>query len=171
MKPYWAKMRPDPKTIDMSHCNTELFSKYINWLYLKTIPMENVNSSNNKDFQSLAGAYVLGEELMDVNFKNAITDTILAHMLIEIPSPEMVKTIYDGTSEGSLGRRLMSDIYAYAAYADEKDVWHTAFERCSVDFLVDILKTMTKTRDRLSMTQRPWTISETAYHEREHNQT
>jgi hypothetical protein len=77
----------------------------------------------------------------------------------------------DCTSEGSLGRRLMSDIYAYTAYPDESNAWHTAFERCSVDILVDVLKTMTKTRDRLSMTQRPWSISETAYHEREPNRT
>jgi len=88
MKPAWAELRPDPKTIDMSHCDTKLFSKYIHWLYFKTIPMERVKSPNDECFQSLAGAYILGEELMDVNFKNAITDTFLAHVSIAIPSQE-----------------------------------------------------------------------------------
>lgn len=57
---------------------------------------------------------------MDVNFKNAIIDIFMAHTSTVVPSPEMVETIYGGTSEGSLGRRLMSDIYAYGAYADDK---------------------------------------------------
>lgn len=61
MKPDWAESRIDPKVIDMSHCGIEIFSTYIQWLYFKKIHMETVESTYEKDYQSLAGAYVLGE--------------------------------------------------------------------------------------------------------------
>jgi hypothetical protein len=38
MKPEWAAARTDPRIVDLTNEKPEVFTVYIHWLYLKTLP-------------------------------------------------------------------------------------------------------------------------------------
>ncbi|KAK5685986.1 hypothetical protein LTS10_002099 [Elasticomyces elasticus] len=65
---------------------------------------------------ALAHLYVLGEQLQDSIFKNAVIEAIIARIRFPIdrwhvfPSLKDVNVLYTGTSKGSLARQLMADM-------------------------------------------------------------
>ena len=65
----------------------------------------------------LARLYTVGERLMDSEFQNRIIDAIIATSrdLVDAwrynPIGEAVNVMYEGTTEGCTGRRLMVDIW------------------------------------------------------------
>jgi len=167
MKSDWAESRADVKTIDMSHCHKEVLSAYIHWLYFKNIPLDKIEGPLGVDFTLLAQAFVLGEELMDVKFKNTIVDTFLSLELKHsaLPNATSLNIIYDGTPPSSPMRCLMLDFYAYGISDDVS--WNVVLEACSKDVLVDIITTMSKFRARAATEARPWRLSNLKYHEKE----
>jgi hypothetical protein len=62
---------------------------------------------------------VLGEDLVDDEFKNFVIDSLLRKLrgshgdAFWDAAPKMISTIYAGTPEGSPARKLMADIFAY----------------------------------------------------------
>lgn len=81
-KPEWQDLRADPNTLVLAEANVEEFRSYVHWLYFRTLPCEKSPTRgpvlDDIDFPTLARAYVLGEELMDVEFKNMVIDSIIA---------------------------------------------------------------------------------------------
>jgi hypothetical protein len=167
MKPDWAESRTGFKTIDMSHCNKDALSAYIHWLYFKKIPLERTEGSLGVDFTILAQAFVLGEELMDVKFKNTIVDTFLSleQKHSALPGAASVNIIYDGTPPSSPMRCLMLEFYAYGINDDVS--WNLVLEACSKDVLLDLITRMSKFRARAATEARPWRLSRMKYHEKE----
>jgi hypothetical protein len=115
-------------------------------LYLGTIPRPDDNAPDQQDFVFLAKLYVLGEELMDVKFKNMIVGTIVAVSTKSRWSPigEAVSIIYEGTSEGSPARRLVVNYCAHNGQNNPS--WTDEFKNCPYEFLVDAMKAMVCTR-------------------------
>ncbi|KAK5693835.1 hypothetical protein LTR17_024986 [Elasticomyces elasticus] len=98
---------------------------YIQHLYTGKINLHLPKSSENISEQwkriasqhtALAHLYVLGEQLQDSIFKNAVIQAIIARIRFPIdgwflfPSLKDVDTLYKGTSKGSLARQLMVDM-------------------------------------------------------------
>jgi hypothetical protein len=61
MKPEWASARPDPRRVDLSDEEPDIFSIYIHWLYFKTIPsvVTEVEPARNPEYELLAKCYVM----------------------------------------------------------------------------------------------------------------
>jgi hypothetical protein len=137
VKPEWSSLRPDPDSIELEHMDLDTFKLYVHWVYFGAIklPEEDVDGV----YTALAKAYVLGEELMDVKFKNDTLDTIIDVLWKsdDWPFGEPVAIIYNGTIEKSPARRLMVDICA--CYVSIHSNRTREFKNCPKDFLLDAM--------------------------------
>ncbi|KAF2869197.1 hypothetical protein BDV95DRAFT_578585 [Massariosphaeria phaeospora] len=158
-KKEWAELRDEPHTITFEY-NPELFQAYIHWLYIRTLPIP-VPTAPGGTLQFLARVYVLGEELMDSNFKNAVLDTVIAECKGSYLCQLAVSIIYEGTTEASPLRRLLVDIYADQATA--LTCWTSQFKGCPKDFLVDVMTAMVKLRPATA--KAPWKKCSGSYRE------
>ncbi|KAF1973566.1 hypothetical protein BU23DRAFT_132900 [Bimuria novae-zelandiae CBS 107.79] len=134
----WDASRDDKHTISIVS-DGDAFNSYVHWLYLGTIPrVAEDDVPLGFDTPFLATLYVLGEQLKDAVFKNAVLETIV-HMALTnlvIPSGEAVRVIYRGTSEGSPARRLIADFCSYMA----TDWWCEDIDEYLEEALRDALK-------------------------------
>jgi hypothetical protein len=126
MKRDWATSRPEPRLIDLTDQDPEIFKIYLHWLYFKTFPTvltENsaTNTTSNTEFVTLGKCYVMGEMLMDIGFKNAVLDALLDSITNQpyyearFPGQHAIGIIYDGTLEGAPARRLLVDLWVTEA--------------------------------------------------------
>jgi hypothetical protein len=162
-KPQWEEFRGESRTI---HVESEpaVFRAYVQWLHLGTIPYSS-SVSDVRDYPFLAKLYVLGEELMDIKFKNDILDTIIVESTTgaSFPIGQSTQIIYDGTPVGSPARRFLVD--SCANHAHVHDTWNDGFNHCPKEFLVDVMKAMVRLRPAPAL--RPWLASCDYYHESE----
>lgn len=137
-KPEWSK---GESTVDLQHISENAFTLYANWAYsgkvmhdgkdlneeLKStkdvLMYEGTSRLKPEDWQTLAEAVALAEELMDHAFKDSILDTMTfmaAKLYSRAPDAFCqtvlchalpVRTIYDGTPELSGARKLIIDIF------------------------------------------------------------
>jgi hypothetical protein len=116
-KPEWDELRDQPGTINVEG-KPDVFQHYLNWLYSGSIPCQSDDLGLVGTYLLLAKLYVLGEELVDIKFKNCILDTFIATTSShrEYPIANCITTIYDGTPANSPARRLMVDFVVYAAH-------------------------------------------------------
>lgn len=167
-KPEWQELRADPNTLILAEANVEEFSAYVHWLYFGTLPAEKSPTRgqilDDIDFPSLARAYVLGEELMDIAFKNSVLDSIVAVMeqFNWLPTGETVNIIFRGTPPGSGARRLVTEVCAH--WAQNTDNWIKEFELYDKEFLLEALREMTSVRPKTG--KQPWYVNRTQYHEK-----
>lgn len=180
MKPEWASMRPDPRTIHLPEDSPEAFALYRTWLYcgkLAILPETSTGDSNLENsnlgtppehYHTLAYAYVLGERLLDVRFKNTIMDTYVLFARggagpRYYPSNEEIRIIYDGTSELCPIRRFLVDIW----YCRGKLEWIENDSDLPQEFLAAVVKEMLRVRVTTDNLSRPWKLTHTQYHEKE----
>lgn len=161
VKSEWKDLRVDPG-IELVHVDLYTFQIYTHWLYCGTLP---IDGKGKEAFPTLAQAYVLGEELMDVKFKNDVLDTIIATATEAsyYPIGRAVEIIYGGTPPSSPARRLMVDFLV--AYASGDHSWTDEFENCPREFLLDAMKILVMRRQPDK--QRPWKDDRRSYHESE----
>jgi hypothetical protein len=126
MKPEWASSRAEPRLVDLTDQDPEIFKIYLHWLYFKNVPTvitENFASSN-PEFVTLAKCYILGEMLMDIGFKNAVLDALFdaikyqPYYKARYPGPKSTRIIYSGTVEGPPARHLLVDMWVTEATKD-----------------------------------------------------
>ena len=123
IKPGWLK---ENESIKPPHYSPETFKLYTTWLYFCRIPVHNSNEDeDDKDkhvaeFRDLAAAYVLGEFLLDDQFKNCVIDTMFEKLkrshegAFLDAAPDMAAVIYTGTPEGSPARKAVVDVLGYS---------------------------------------------------------
>lgn len=185
MKPEWASMRDDPRIVELPDDDPEAFAMYRTWLYSGKLPVlsdesecpnedatstsigwESSADASNK-YHTLAYAYVLGERLMDVPFKNAIADTYvlyargIAPARRHYPSNEEICIIYDGTRSDSPIRRLLVDIW----YSRGKLEWLQTDDELPADFLKAVVKELLRVRVSVENLSRPWKNNHLQYHD------
>jgi hypothetical protein len=128
MKPEWASARSDPRLVDLSDEESDIFSVYVRWLYFKTIPSvvtEVEPSRRRPEYALLAKCYVMGDKLMDTAFKNAVITAFLdaeknqPFYNSRYPGCVAIKIIYGGSMEGSPARKLVVD--KWVEHADK--IW------------------------------------------------
>lgn len=144
MKAYWGTSITGSLTLKEE--DPEVFEIYLHWLYCESLPVQNDNPGfeGNTEYVQLAKAYVLGEMLQDVNFKDAVLDAILIKSRTRasdgqtwFPVGPAIRYIYDGTPESSAARRLLVDLYTYNAHADWLTQWANKDE-LPKEFLFDL---------------------------------
>ncbi|KAF2501382.1 hypothetical protein BU16DRAFT_435848, partial [Lophium mytilinum] len=125
MKPEWAEMRSDPRAVHMPDDDAEAFELYMQWLYVKHLPIRD-DESPDKEYLLLAKAFVLGEEVLDDGFKQFLIDAIIARSKVRVgkgkktyfPEAKVISVVYQGTPDGSPIRRLFVDFWTWIAHAD-----------------------------------------------------
>lgn len=130
MKAYWETSTSGSVTLKEE--DPEVFEIYLHWLYFEKLPVQNDNPGleGNTEYVQLAKAYVLGEMLQDVTFKDAVLDVILIKCRSKasdghnwFPVGPAVRYIYEGTPESSAARRLLVDLYTYYGHAEWLTQW------------------------------------------------
>jgi hypothetical protein len=139
-KPEWSAA--NPQVVDLGDEEPDIFEAYLHWLYFRTRPtMETHNDPACPEYKRLAHCYVLGEMLIDKNFKNDVVNALIELLeemkdRIIIPGSDEINIIYAGTIEGSLGRKLMVDIWvAFARKSCRNDL-----HECHPEFVLDLAK-------------------------------
>ncbi|CAN9440031.1 unnamed protein product [Alternaria alternata] len=162
MKPEWTDMQAGPNIIDLPDDPVDVVSDYIRWLYYDTIADKQYEAVANtreeraeeavKVFVVLAEAYVFGEKIVDIKYKNAVLQTIFTAQKAFCWNMglESIKTVYEGTPQKSPLRRLIAENFAYMAYDDsEEGIGWMQFletENCPREALADVAKTTIKVR-------------------------
>lgn len=172
MKPEWASQRPNPRLVDLPDDDAAAFALYLQWVYSRQLPIipdgPGADSSSIDGNPILAYAYVLGERLMDIDFKNSIVN---AYVLFArgtppekraYPSNEEIRILYDGTPEGAPIRKLLIDIWCCRGKHD----WLEGDADLPQDFLIQVTKGLLMARPTPDNLSRPWKASHVQYHER-----
>jgi hypothetical protein len=160
MKPEWIELREQLDLIDLSDDSVQTVSDYIKWLYSNNMPIKLYEASEDtrdkmaeeaeKVFVVLAEAYVFGEKIVDVQYKNAVAKAIRAAMESSRwnMGPNSVNIIYMGTPSTSPLRRLVADSVACLAFDDsDKGVaWISFLDAYPREALLDAIKATVKVR-------------------------
>ncbi|KAH7392184.1 hypothetical protein DE146DRAFT_790732 [Phaeosphaeria sp. MPI-PUGE-AT-0046c] len=161
-KPEWTTSREQPDIIDLPDYSVETISNYIRWLYCDHVPIKVYNEVKakrtkraeeaEKAFVMLAEAYVFGEQILDVKYKNAVVQAVIAtiersHWNL---GPKSVNIIYEATPSTSPLRRLFADSVASRAYDDSDGGigWIDYIDGYPREALVDAMKATIKARSR-----------------------
>ena len=163
MKKDWAASRLDARTVTLVDEDPAIFKIYLHWLYFKTFPTAATKSTGRFDREicMLSNSLVMGEMLMDTAFKNAVLivfrDALLNQPFYKRlrPGPSIIKTIYDGTPEGSPGRRFMVDVWVREA--DEK--WAIHLDDMPLAFMMDLSKAFMAYARTCTPKMTSWTTS------------
>ncbi|KAF2252550.1 hypothetical protein BU26DRAFT_480267 [Trematosphaeria pertusa] len=168
-KPEWASSRSAPDTIDLTDESLGIVKSYVRWLYLGVLPKP--GGSLDLDFNNLTNAYLFGERMMDIKYKNAVLDQLIAVAFILAtpkyqcyPPAEALRVVYKGTSPGSGARRLLADFIAYNAKEDDPE-WNQEMESYKGEMWMDVMKAMTRLRK--PEPGYPWMISSAPYRQDE----
>ncbi|KAK5159717.1 hypothetical protein BJ546DRAFT_950332 [Cryomyces antarcticus] len=171
MKPHWKEAKD--RLVELPEDTAEIFGIYIQWLYTKGIASLPEDPSSDsflgEGYSLLASAYVLGEKLQDIAFKNDVVDAIMAESFNLNPNGQRlfpgchhIKIIYDGTPKSSLARRLLVDMYVRHGTGTWISDSCTTLPR---DFLVDLAIAQYQHRTN-SKGVVPNMADTSAYHER-----
>lgn len=191
MKPEWASLRPDPRTICLPDDDPGAFELYMSFLYSRTLPIlattpgpaqkdSTISSSSSWEpesdgYHTLAYAYVLGDRLLDTRFKNAIVDAYVLYARGAqpakryYPSNEEIRILYEGTREDAPIRKLLVDIWTVRGRSE----WIESDGDLPREFLADVTKGLLRARERregggggADGLSRPWKCSHEQYHEK-----
>jgi hypothetical protein len=160
VKPEWHGTEGALNSIPLADDVVGTVSDYIRWLYHGKIPINlHITGGDTREEKAeemekihvlLAEAYVFGEKIMDVKYKNAVVEAMFAakKVLDWSMGPESVSIAYEGTPSESPLRRLIAENIAHKAHDDsEKGIgWMQFFESYPREALVEALKTMVKVR-------------------------
>lgn len=96
MKAEWASLRNELNAIELvdSDHDPSPFERYIHWLYFQTIPIPDETRTGDK-YKMLAQCYILGEELMDIDFKNYVLNGLIEITVrnVKFPRDDVVRII------------------------------------------------------------------------------
>lgn len=84
---------------------------------------------------------------MDIRYKNDVMREMIGRKYGTRTFAWVANTIYNGTPSTSPARRLVADMFAYAAGNDEAGDWDFVIERINKQVLVDALKTTVQVRE------------------------
>ncbi|KAL7936955.1 hypothetical protein V8C35DRAFT_332213 [Trichoderma chlorosporum] len=153
LKDHWQTSPSEP--VALKEEDPEIFEVYVHWLYFGTLPVQNDKPGleGNAEYVQLAKAYVLGDFLVDVNFKNAVMDTmfIKSHSMASDgrrphPAGPVIRYIYEKTPESSPPRRFLVDLFAYFGKAKWLEPKWISEDDLPEQFIRDLLTAMFKHR-------------------------
>ena len=172
MKPEWASLRPNPRLIDLPDDDAAAFALYQQYIYSRQLPILpddlEEDSAQTEGYHTLAYAYVLGERLMDTEFKNSVASAYVLYARgtapgkRAYPSNEEIRILYEGTGEKSPIRRLLVDIWCCRG----KHEWMDQDSDLPKDFLVEVTRALLRARPSLENLSRPWKNEHAQYHEK-----
>ncbi|KAI4627604.1 uncharacterized protein J4E87_004168 [Alternaria ethzedia] len=163
----WSEKKD--RLVELPEDDPEIFAFYINIIYTGAISSQTDNHRlpNNElqaYFLAIVKSYILAEKLQDKQAKNTAlltlhTVTVRLSFPERLPNAEIVDLMYKNTSKGSLGRRLMVDIWNnnYTKTVLEKS------ESICKDFFVDLAYSIYGQRQKKPSVA--WDMPSTTYEE------
>jgi hypothetical protein len=115
-------MESESRAVRLEQEDPEIMQIYLNWLYRGTLPVRH-DEQGSGEYMELAQAYVLGDQLQDNDFTDAVIDAIIdKYQYYNVwPGYNTVSYIFDNTADSAKARRLLVDIYAYVGNAEVLD--------------------------------------------------
>ncbi|KAI4712710.1 hypothetical protein J4E89_002979 [Alternaria sp. Ai002NY15] len=159
VKPEWTHQ--EERVINLPEDLADTVINYVKWLYCDKLAISQIlppdaltpeKKAEEKDkiYVLLAQAYVFGEKMMDLKYKNVVMKVIygLVGVFRKSMGSESVRILYDGTPSGSPLRRFIAENIAHKAWDDsEKGAgWMRFFEECPKEALTDGMRAMVKVR-------------------------
>lgn len=143
------------------------FDLYQQWIYTGGIFLNRFATATDtqNEYELLVRAYLLGEKLIDLDFKDTVIDCIIHKLRASRTfDARLTNLIYENTPPESPLRRLWLDIYFYSGspnWLDEKalgDFIHP-------EFAVDLSKTQMGFMQRFKSVHAPFMGNSCVYHE------
>lgn len=119
----WKEARE--RTINLPEDDPDVFAVYQQWLYGGLIHTccDTSFSCTDDEYEALAKAYILGEKLMDDDFKDAIADAIVDKLRsLRRFDTGLTTLVFNNTPSGSPLRRLWMDAYYHFGSSEWLDV-------------------------------------------------
>lgn len=164
LSPGWKESKEG--VVYLPEDNPTAFEVYVTWLYARKIATMHASYD---EFDDLAEAIVLGEKLQDVQFKNALTDCLIActENGDSYPPPTIVQKIYECTPRTAPVRRLLVDMWVWYA----EDYWLTnnevELDRLEKSFLGELASKLIKHQPASYKSRSCRYENRLAYHETE----
>lgn len=102
----------------------DVFALYQHWLYngaLRTSGSE-IGIKFEYEYEFLVKAYIFGDKMIDVDFKDSMIDVILEKLrVLECFDLRLTNLVYENTTAQSKLRRLWLDVYFHAGKAEWLD--------------------------------------------------
>ena len=141
----------EERSVSLPEEDPKTFQLYLHWLYCKTLPVKS-DSIRNTELVKLAKAYVLGDRLLDLDFKDKVIDAIIDKSrssslgLYGYMLDPATAYIYKNTLEGSKARLLFVDLYL----GEGDKAWLTDRSKILLpeDFLFDLASALIGKRPR-----------------------
>lgn len=150
MGPLWKEAKE--RRINMPDEAPDIVKIYIYWLYcgaLLMYPPKSQESAEREDLNYVK-AWILGDNLLDLDFQNAVVDGIFERYHTEPRDgkrwnvwPGAVNYAFDNTYKGAPIRRLFVDMYCLWSKKDVLASWEKE-EDIPHDFLVEAVRTLAK---------------------------
>ncbi|KAJ4291127.1 hypothetical protein N0V90_010325 [Kalmusia sp. IMI 367209] len=178
MKDEWSSMRDDPRVISLPEDDPDAFALYRTWAYTGKLAIRpelpfSPETSQERDahYSTLAYAYVLGERLLDIAFKNAIADVYVMNARgidgarSHYPTNDDVRTLYEGTGPESPIRKFLVDVWVCRGRHDWLEGDDDVLPR---EFLVAVMRELLRLKrgdGRSDSMSRPWKSTHEQYHD------
>lgn len=143
LKEDWEEGRT--REIKLPEEDSAAFARYAKYLYSGTVAR--AEAEDRHEQTQLAASYVLGEKMLDINYKDCVLNSILALSQTkgaDCPGINAVNTVYSGTAENSPARKLTVDLYAL--YANKRFSYHNADVTAHPEFLLDLVISLSSKR-------------------------
>lgn len=144
-KPEW--IGPEPRAIDLSTENVDVFHMYLQWLYSGKIAVRYILESEQfLDYRSLTQCYLLGERLMDMDYCNAVMRMFMLSvkdlLTVDAIRSYVIRTIYDETAVSSPARKFLVDAWIWGLHR-LSTLEYVAGDNC-VEFGNDLIRALSK---------------------------
>jgi hypothetical protein len=113
------------RVIPLPEDEPALFSVYQHWLYNGLIHtsrqgMSTSAAESDEEYELLVEAYILGEKILDVAFKNSVMDAIVEKVgqVEGTFNKKLTSLVWDNTPSASPLRRLWVDVYYHVGNVD-----------------------------------------------------
>ncbi|GME35465.1 BTB/POZ domain containing protein [Neofusicoccum parvum] len=148
----------------------ETFEVYVQWLYFGNMFVEDQKDDyENLDWDIFIDAYILGDKLLDVDFRNALIDLAIR---VEVHFDQIphnhAKAAYSGLPESDPYCRLYVDMHTWEiASSWYSDVNNKDATDAPMEFFRDVAKTAAENRKSIGSSEDgPWVTDPGRYHHR-----
>jgi hypothetical protein len=161
-------LEKEERLVELPEDDPDIFALYVNIVYMSQVPTNAIAETKTPDALSdelheLCVLYLLCEKMLDKMGKNAILQAIMStgkegasDGKIYLPRAETVAVMYAGTPVGSLGRKLLAQMWVALPH----DSFLVIAQQLPKDFLIDYTAVLLQAR---SVPKKSWQDHESSF--------
>lgn len=161
-------MEASTRQIPLPDDEPAVFSVYQHWLYNGLIHSVRqgfgFSSASDEEYEILVKAYIFGEKIIDVAFKNSVVDAIVEKLDDFGFNKRLTSLVFDNTTPASPLRRLWLDVYYHIGKVEWLEpAW--AGDTISSEFMIEFSRYQMQKRALSSSTDKLDLSLSCTYHE------